>query len=649
MTIPKTWCQKQKHKEALEFGTLPFLQRTSAHVSKLKNNKQPCVESAAKKSHRGVCTAWNAEKWAGIADDQSIRHGRVREVQDVVRECQPQWDRITVVSDCLHALQALAVKHELPWRVVPFGSQVSGLALNDSDLDITCLPLCGAYQDSHAESCSNLRTFSETLRTSPDFEIVDLVFGAKVPILRTRYRRVVDIDVSIGNFKAVQNTQLLTEYACTDSKIRGLCHAIKLWAKACEVCGAVQGNLSLYSFSLMAIYYLQVDPQVQLPSLQHLGFKPGPTEAHSPPVVEFSSELSLSSLVVRFFHFYSDIFAWGSEVVSVRLGYRENTNSATFAKLTRRTSGRFQIEDPCEVSRNLTCVLAAGEEFRLRSAMQEAVHTIKDKGALPGLSFSRTVQAVSQESSPLFQPQDKNLVCSAWTVHAGHIVVMEEKLQELHLSTIRNEIKPNSAENKPRISLKEEKANDRMICPNPQKRKVSHVMLDSSWQGGKSEAWSLARTGPNLNRRSSGPDETEDEMDEACTSHRVSCAFAAWCMLYSVYAILKGCRVQLLLASILVSALFIVVAILEVEGGPLAVPRCHRGGNGEQQKRQLLQMLVLAAVSLGTLAISSTSPCIAGAASFPMSFSGQALLRELAFATAIPAMGTTFAALTVRP
>jgi len=90
---------------------------------------------------------------------------------------------------------------------------------------------------------------------------------AKVPILRLRFEGCLEVDLSCNNRQPLKNTALLACYANMHPAVSRLGRAVKLWAKTAGVCGAADRNLSSYAFTLMVVYFLQVDSQVKLPCL----------------------------------------------------------------------------------------------------------------------------------------------------------------------------------------------------------------------------------------------------------------------------------------------------------------------------------------------------------------------------------------------
>mmetsp|Transcript_145601 Transcript_145601/g.265086 ORF Transcript_145601/g.265086 Transcript_145601/m.265086 type:complete len:702 (-) Transcript_145601:36-2141(-) len=352
--------------------------------------------------------------------------------EDCLSLCAPSIEQRARVDRCLSELRGIARKLGHSWRVLPFGSHVNGLALPGSDLDVTCIRVgddpsadCNEYSAAYALHS----VLQPLLQRHPSFRVTSQVLKARVPLLKLRFEQQLDVDFSWNNSKPLQNTRLLQTYVGLGASVRDLIMAVKLWAHAADVCGASQSKLSTYSFTLMAIYFLQVDPEVRMPCLptpngedltsQETELYAGSLEFDS----SWSCPLPLPVLLARFFRFYGEQFAWGNEVVSVRVGKRIDSLSKEYALLPYRDQQRIHIEDPCEPKRNLHCVLGADEEFGLRQAFAEAVRiiwkirlpfyfrSIETRTALPDIVRSSTTthdqrgSRMPREARPEGQPR----------------------------------------------------------------------------------------------------------------------------------------------------------------------------------------------------------------------------------------------------
>jgi len=228
----------------------------------------------------------------------------------------------------------------------------------------------------------------------------ELVSTARIPILKLRFDGL-DCDVSWNNLLPLHNTRLLAAYAGASAACVRLAQYVKRWAKQSSVHGARYGHLSSYAFTLMCIYYLQI--QHGLPSLQEGAehaplwvsgklFNVGFNSVMTSDRLEALESKTDACIVNGFFQFFADDFLWGLEVASIRNGRRLNRDA--FPRLQHRLSvsdsvEMLFIEDPIEVHRDLSCVLWPGHSHKLRTAVTAQAR--KDSAVTTG-SFCGGVQ-----------------------------------------------------------------------------------------------------------------------------------------------------------------------------------------------------------------------------------------------------------------
>jgi DNA polymerase sigma len=363
---------------------------------------------------RGLPYERLASPWAYLEADLHTR----------LTECTLTAEDKAFINQAIIELRAAVGSLGDCWHSTLFGSVANGFGTRTSDIDVTCLK---ARPDREGEDAAkDLERLGPLLRAHPKFAVVEEVFRAKVPIMKLRYGELLDIDLSCHNSQAVRNTLLLRAYANLDRRVRELGVAVKLWAKGAGVCGAFQGHLSSYSFTLLAIYFMQVDPEVCLPCLPTCCNSPllgqtakgarGDVDSDSAAAQEkiqqedldealqrarasWRCRFSTAELLIRFFLFYDRWFAWGHEVVCPRLGQRLFAGTQAFEQLRGRWAQRIHIEDPIVNERNLHCVLGDMEEVRLRKAFAEAMRSL-DQGLTPvGLRPAAAMDEHRTESS----------------------------------------------------------------------------------------------------------------------------------------------------------------------------------------------------------------------------------------------------------
>eukprot|EP00929_Paragymnodinium_shiwhaense_P039285 TRINITY_DN20661_c0_g1_i1.p1 TRINITY_DN20661_c0_g1~~TRINITY_DN20661_c0_g1_i1.p1 ORF type:complete len:617 (+),score=140.47 TRINITY_DN20661_c0_g1_i1:87-1937(+) len=324
------------------------------------------------------------------------------DVMERIRQSEPTAQSQACMERCMRDLHGLAGRLGPNWQVKAFGSAANGFVTRASDLDVTCCQ-AGAKlgDDSQRQAAATLGDWIlPTLQALyPSFRLQEEILAARVPILKLRFEDKLDVDLSCHNVKPLKNTRLLKAYSTIDKRILNLGLAIKLWAKATDVCGSSGRNLSSYAFNLLVIYFMHVHPDVQLPLLRADVFD-GSQDALAEGTVQAAQaswhcRLSLPELLVRFFRFYASEFDWGREVASVRYGKRLNNKDATFAQLRGVWTARLHIEDPYEIYRNHHCTLGETEEQRLRDAFAAALKSIEAGQTPAGL---RPVAAVEQDA-----------------------------------------------------------------------------------------------------------------------------------------------------------------------------------------------------------------------------------------------------------
>lgn len=290
-------------------------------------------------------------------------HG-ISVLQDILQKTLQRWwpteEDNQVMDDCLTSLRELVganLARDGKWCVEAFGSAGNGYGTRYSDMDVVAYESVSGQTSS---AVSVLRKLAPIFENSESFSVIDEVLGARVPILKLRFAgrlRQLDVDLSVNNYDALLNSQLLRQYSSIDARVRQLGVAVKLWAKDRKVHGAPSNFLSSYALILMTIYFLQVT--AKLPCLQSNERDWG-----------WQLEKSFASLFKEFLDFYAHRFEWGYEVVSVRIGSRKHADSAEFLQLRNRENTRLHIEDPYIRSRNLCDVMSEEAEDRFREAIK---------------------------------------------------------------------------------------------------------------------------------------------------------------------------------------------------------------------------------------------------------------------------------------
>ncbi|CAK0893134.1 unnamed protein product [Prorocentrum cordatum] len=254
------------------------------------------------------------------------------------------------------------------------------------------------------------------------FKVVRCLPHARRPLvtLADKGGELDEIDVSINNRLPLYNSRLLKAYSSLDDRVRPLVLLVKDWAKRMRVCGANEGNLSSYTWTIMVVYFLQLAGV--LPSLQALADSPNtvqdvdywghPCEFNTGFVraEDYKQEreraaarqeaggsggehFTLGHLLFGFFHFFCHEYRWGdesrqSEVVSIRCADRRRADPWFLLCGKVHPEPNLHVEDPIE-QRDLNIVLRRERLAQLRAELDRAAALLAGGGSLEELLSAR--------------------------------------------------------------------------------------------------------------------------------------------------------------------------------------------------------------------------------------------------------------------
>lgn len=325
------------------------------------------------------------------------------EILSLLQENALRQTDVDTWRSCVRELRQTLKQLGSDWFVRAFGSAANGFGTRASDFDVVCYREGVSEQDRPLATQELRSQLLPLLIKHPDFEIVEEIWGARVPILKLKFANKLDVDLSCHNIETLPNSQLLRAYASLAPVVRDLGIAVKLWAKGEGVRGAATGHLSSYTLTLMAIYYMQVDPIVRLPTLPVQEFT-GTVDMPAAARVQWVCKVPLAILLSRFFQFFATDFQWGVEVASVRLGRRTPALDPEFASLRGRHLPRLHVEDPFLTGRNLNCVLGTAQEEVLFAAILSTAHALKHGVVPASLRRRNTENDASWAAMPLTLP-----------------------------------------------------------------------------------------------------------------------------------------------------------------------------------------------------------------------------------------------------
>eukprot|EP00117_Sycon_ciliatum_P017860 scpid18193/ scgid6215/ Terminal uridylyltransferase 7; Zinc finger CCHC domain-containing protein 6 len=252
-----------------------------------------------------------------------------------------------------------------------FGSSDNGFGFEGSDMDVCIVSDEGLDK---GEVVTRLRNL---FRRQKGFDHVMCVTNCRVPIVKFVYAwsykpyRYFEVDISLGNVLALENTRLMATYAAIDPRVRQLGLVVKYFAKVCEIGDASRGSLSSYAYILMMLHYLQRTSPPVIPNLQEVG-RDGQSKTVADWDCWFFSDLSrlhevwpgcgqnvqtVGQLWIGFLRYYSETFDFYRSVVTTR-------TLRPLLPLECGWAGKTMcIEDPFLLSHNL----AGGLAYRMRN------------------------------------------------------------------------------------------------------------------------------------------------------------------------------------------------------------------------------------------------------------------------------------------
>lgn len=199
----------------------------------------------------------------------------------------------------------------------------------------------------------------------------------------------VPVNLSVNAMTPLYSATVLAECKKIDPRAAALILVVKRWAKDRGVSHAAKGHLSPYTWSLMAIYFLQVASREEGPLLPPLDGRAcangltmrsqgGKSGAAAPQAEEGAAKKSVGDLFTDFIKFYAAEFDWHKEAVSVLTGRRSPPDIALPLHIILHEDGVTtevgpSIEDPFELATNVGACTTQNSMARLREELERAV------------------------------------------------------------------------------------------------------------------------------------------------------------------------------------------------------------------------------------------------------------------------------------
>lgn len=230
----------------------------------------------------------------------------------------------------------------------------------------------------------------------------------KVVVISPPALHSVPMNLSVNAVTPVYNAALLAECARVEPRAQGLVLLVKRWAKDRGLCHVARGHLSLYSWTVLSIYFLQVGEGGLLPPVQG-GMTPSGLAVHCQAPAGPSTEtnaLTFGGLLQAFFRFYSAQFDWPAEAVSVRAGKRGAPGTQLPLHIICDEEGQSpqpgpSIEDPFDATCNLGTCMTSTSLKHLRTEFERAVRLCAQGASLTELlePWAPQAEAATRQAS----------------------------------------------------------------------------------------------------------------------------------------------------------------------------------------------------------------------------------------------------------
>ncbi|CAK0889600.1 unnamed protein product [Prorocentrum cordatum] len=220
----------------------------------------------------------------------------------------------------------------------------------------------------------------------------------RVTIVSSPALQSVPMNLSVNALTPLCNAMLIAECTRMDPRTQGLVLLVKRWAKDRGLCHVARGHMSLYSWTVLTVFFLQTGAGGLLPPLAGLETPSGLAVEGQPgfraPTMTSNAlpDLSVGDLFRAFFRFYGSEFDWRAESVSVRSGERGASGALPLLPVHivvgddgKTTEVGPSVEDPFDGTKNIgACTTAAslqhlhaarGTEQRRRSSSTQLALT----------------------------------------------------------------------------------------------------------------------------------------------------------------------------------------------------------------------------------------------------------------------------------
>lgn len=307
-------------------------------------------------------------------------------------------------------------------RVVMFGSSTYGLALPNSDVDISVtLPspvgLLSGFNDQYFHSAGILNYLSGTFKAM-GMKNVYVVETARVPVLKyydLGNRVKVDVVIqrtSLRDDQSLLRSRLIRTIVQSHPQIWEVATVIKHWAERRRINSALDGYINSMTWVLMAIWFLQIREPPVAPTvlMKNCGTQNKERDAVFSKVVNRGDAQSLSvvpttlELLIEFFEFFHEEFESRKWCISVREG--RCIPRETLEK--RDPAAPYYVEDPLKPTVNLASKLRGRLYDIFKDEIHRALRYLRDFGTLERLCSERREEHLPLQTSVPREPRRFN-------------------------------------------------------------------------------------------------------------------------------------------------------------------------------------------------------------------------------------------------
>lgn len=220
------------------------------------------------------------------------------------------------------------------------GSSAYGLNTINGDIDVVCITDKTKENEENSSQTTILVDLCDKFKES-EFLVESTLLNATFPIIKLRHKLTnLKIDMSVNQYRAIENTALIRKVLSLYPAMKQVIVLTKSICSIFEINSSYTCTLSSYSITLMVIFYFQMIHEV-------------------PHVFSFNKTLTFKEFdlfenIKGFFFYYSWMFNYSTDVVSVRTGRPMKKSRASFRIYNTKYNLIFCIEDPILIDFNVT-------------------------------------------------------------------------------------------------------------------------------------------------------------------------------------------------------------------------------------------------------------------------------------------------------